>query len=70
MNPPKRWSPEQLETLRRLYPNTPIFDIADQTGHNPQAVVKKAKLLGLQRAPDYDPHAFYGRYVKKGNFKR
>lgn len=64
--PIERWSPEQLETLRRLYPNTPIVDICDQTGHTTQAVVKKVKLLGLQRASNYNPHAFYGRYAKKG----
>ena len=65
MNPPKRWSPEQIETLRRLYPNTPISDICDATGHNPASVARKAEFLGLQRSPDYNPHGFYGRYVRK-----
>ena len=68
--PIERWSPDQLKTLRRLYPNTPIVDICDQTGHTTQAVVKKVKLLGLQRASDYNPYAFYGRYVKKGSYSQ
>lgn len=68
--PMERWSPEQLELLRRLYPNTPIVDICDQMGHTTQAVVKKVKLLGLQRASDYNQYAFYGRYVKKGSYRQ
>ena len=68
--PIERWSPDQLKTLRRLYPNTPIVDICDQTGHTPQSVVKKVKLLGLRRSLDYNPHAFYGRYVKKGKYTK
>lgn len=63
-----RWSQEQLDTLRRLYPNTPLCDIAEQTGKTIAAVIKKARLLGLKKDPDYDPHAFIGRYTKKGRY--
>ncbi len=65
-----RWNPEQLETLRRLYPDTPLDDIAEATGQTVAAVFKKARLLGLQRSPDYNPHAFYGRYSKKGKYSK
>ena len=67
--PAQRWTPEQLETLRRLFPDTPMTDIAEQTGQPLYAVAKKAKLLGLKRNPDYNQYDYYGRYVGKGKFK-
>ena len=66
----ERWSPDQLELLRKLYPNTPVVDICDQVGHTTYAVIKKVKLLGLQRASGYNPYAYYGRYVKKGAYSQ
>jgi hypothetical protein len=63
-----RWTKGQITTLRRMYPDSTLQDIAEATGQSVGAVYKKARLLGLQKSPEYNPHAFYGRYVKKGKY--
>jgi len=44
------WTPEQLDTLRRLYAMTPTIQIAEQIGRPLRATYQKAKDLGL--SPD------------------
>ena len=47
------WTPEQLDTLRRLYAMTPTIQIAEQIGRPLRATYQKAKDLGLRKAPEY-----------------
>lgn len=47
------WTPEQLDTLRRLYAMTPTDEIARQIGRPVRATFEKAYALGLRKAPEY-----------------
>lgn len=51
--PAERWTDEQIEDLRRIYPTgRPAVSIADELGKSPKAVASKASELGLrQRRP-------------------
>ena len=44
-----RWQPEELELLRRLYPNTPNLEIARQLDRSVKSVVSKAHHMGLKK---------------------
>lgn len=44
-----RWTPEELETLRALYPTTSNLVIARQLGRSMKSVVSKASGLGLRK---------------------
>ncbi len=59
------WDYEAVETLRRLYPNTPALDIAIKIGCSDVSVHKKARELGIKRDPDYDRYSFGGQYTKR-----
>lgn len=67
MRRPYNWTDEQVEKLKEFYPNNYNVDVADAIGVSPGLVSIKAKKLGLQKAPGFNPYGHYGRYVKKGN---
>ncbi len=61
------WTDEQVKKLKELYPNNYLVDISDELGISTDIISRKAKELGLQKAPGFNPYGHYGRYVKKGN---
>jgi len=46
-------SPAELETLKRLYPNTPTTEIAALLGRRIEQVYNKASVLGLKKSAAY-----------------
>jgi hypothetical protein len=44
-----RWSEQELDVLRRLYPNTPNLDIAQRLNRSVKSVVSKAHHLDLKK---------------------
>ncbi len=44
-----RWSAEELELLKELYPTTPNLEIAHQVGRSIKSVVSKAHQMGLRK---------------------
>lgn len=61
------WTEEQIEDLKRLYPNNCLCDVADTLGIGVDVVRRKAIALGLKKAEGFSHYHNYGRYVKKGN---
>lgn len=57
------WTPEQLDTLRRLYAMTPTIQIAELIGRPLRATYAKATELGLRKAPEYFAAHQAGRTV-------
>lgn len=53
LGPRAAWTEDQLETLRRLYPNFKTEDIAFMVGHPLDAVYRKAHSLGLKKTPEF-----------------
>lgn len=54
INAPKAvWSEDQLETLRRLYPNYKTEDIAFMLGQTLDATYRKANSLGLKKTAEF-----------------
>jgi hypothetical protein len=47
------WSEEHLDTVRRLYPDTPTQKIADRLGRSLSTVYQTAARLGLQKTKEY-----------------
>ena len=47
-----RWSGEELDVLRELYPHTPNLEIAKRLGRSVKSVVSKAHALDLKKNPD------------------
>ena len=47
-----RWSAEELDVLRELYPDTPNLEIAKRLGRSVKSVVSKAHALDLKKNPD------------------
>lgn len=47
-----RWSAEELEQLRELYPTTPNLEIARRVGRTVKAVVSKAHQLKLKKTQE------------------
>lgn len=66
----KIWTQEAVATLRRLFPNTPSQDIADEIGCSDSTVLYKARELGLKRNPDYHRNNFIGRYTGRGRYRK
>lgn len=50
-----RWSDEEVETLKKLYPTTPNREIAERLRRSQHSVEMKAKRLHLQKAPSPPP---------------
>lgn len=51
-HPMFRWTKEQLDRLRELYPDTPNITIARSVGRSVKAVVSKAHQLKLKKTAD------------------
>lgn len=51
--PRVNWTPEQVATLRQLYPDHNTTAIAAQVGKEIQQVYRKATKLGLKKSPKY-----------------
>lgn len=47
-----RWTKEELEQLRELYPTRPNLDVAKALGRSVKSVVSKAHNLGLKKNPE------------------
>jgi hypothetical protein len=46
---PSSWTPRELRLLRRLYPTTAIWEVANQLGKTPSDVKRKAAGLRLKK---------------------
>ncbi|MEW6330188.1 MAG: HNH endonuclease signature motif containing protein [Pseudomonadota bacterium] len=49
----RRWTREQIQQLRALYPDHPTKDIAKIIGHGVSSCYRMAKLCGLKKTPAY-----------------
>ncbi|RMH03855.1 MAG: hypothetical protein D6702_04740 [Planctomycetota bacterium] len=47
-----RWTPEEIQELRRLYPTHSNLEIAQALGRTQKSVVSKAHDLGLRKSPE------------------
>ena len=47
-----RWTPEELDTLRKLYANTANLEIADRLNRSVKSIVSKAHHIGLKKDLD------------------
>ncbi len=47
-----RWSEQELQLLREVYPNTPNIEIAQRLGRSVKSVVSKAHHIGLKKDPE------------------
>jgi hypothetical protein len=61
LGPRAVWTDEQLETLRRLYPNYKTEDVAFMVGHPLQVVYRKANSLGLKKSEEFLSSGAAGR---------
>lgn len=50
-----RWSDEEVETLRKLYPTTPNRELAERLRRSQYSVEMKAKSLRLRKEPSPPP---------------
>ncbi len=73
--PRQRWTDEQLETLRREYPNTLTRDLVVKLGHPEKSIHGKAKQLGVRKSTDWlagpmsqrlDGHRGHGKRFQPG----
>lgn len=46
----RRWSKEEIQAIRDCYPNTPTKELAVRLKREPNAVLKKASELGVQKS--------------------
>jgi hypothetical protein len=51
--PKGRWSSQDLNALRRMFPTTPTSKVAQKVGRKLDAVKKKASRMGLKKAKAY-----------------
>ena len=69
MTRPKKWTAEELDKLRELFPTTPACDLADMFGCSSATVSYQARLLGLEKDPSFRTQNFIGRYThRRGKF--
>lgn len=47
------WSKDDLKDLRRLFPNRPTAEVAQELGRPTEAVKKKASRMGLKKSTRY-----------------
>jgi hypothetical protein len=55
------WTPEQLELLRKLYPDTPTRDVAKVCGHSLCSTYGYAQKLGLEKSQAFRDSPASGR---------
>jgi hypothetical protein len=51
--PKGRWSTQDLNMLKRLFPTTPTSKVAQKVGRKLDAVKKKASRMGLKKSRAY-----------------
>jgi hypothetical protein len=49
----KKWTPSEIKTLKKLYPNTRMPEMQAALGKSKSAIYYKADHLGLRRSPEY-----------------
>jgi len=47
------WSTKELNTLKKLFPNTPTAEVAKKVNRKTDAVKKKASRMGLKKNKRY-----------------
>jgi|GEM_PF-6983311 hypothetical protein len=47
------WTPDQLKTLKKLFPGHATQEVAEAVGKSVEATKKKASRLGLQKSAKY-----------------
>ncbi len=47
------WSKNDLKELKKLFPNRPTAEVAQELGRPTEAVKKKASRMGLKKSPRY-----------------
>ncbi len=57
------WNDENVSVLVKMYPDSPLGDIADVLGCSQTTVGVKAKQMGLKKSPTYDTRRYCYRYV-------
>ena len=57
------WNDEKVAVLERMFPDSPLWDIAKVLGCSETTVGVKAKQMGLKKSPTYDLRRFCYRYV-------
>jgi len=62
------WTPEELQTLKELYPDTLTQVIADKINHPIKAVYRKAYDLGLSKSEAFRKSETSGRIQKLASF--
>jgi len=60
-----RWSDEEVEVLKKLYPGTPNRELAERLRRSQYSVEMKAKRLRLQKEPSPPPGKEPRRYVNE-----
>lgn len=60
------WTTGELDSLKSLYPNTPMDDLARLLNRPVSAIYGKAKELGVKRSADFLAGEYSGR-VRAGN---
>ena len=65
------WSQEEIDYLKANFSNSTAIDIADKLGMSNTSVSRKAKELGLVKAPEWKKSNYWRRYVNgySGNEK-
>lgn len=55
----KRWTDDEVQLLRREYPDTPTTDLSARLGHSMASIYGQVEFLGLRKSPEYmqGPHA-------------
>lgn len=51
-----KYSPSEINTIRRLYKTEPLATIARRLGRTQQSVQNKARELGLAKEANWTPH--------------
>lgn len=57
----KRWSHDDNELMRELYPTTPMQDLVTLFGASERAIYSRAEMLGIKKAPAYYATHIAGR---------
>lgn len=62
------WNKKQVDTLIRMYPDTPAIEIANHLGATANSIYAKAKRLGLKKSDAYLERYKSGRLIKGTKF--
>lgn len=64
--PRHKWTPQELATLRELYPTTRTADIAAILGIDLELIYRRANMLHLRKNPEFSARDKSGRIFKGG----